>query len=106
MMYYHYIIMKHIQLLSEDDATVRTQITLTKKIKSLVEEHAKAQNESLSEYLRKAALIRWLVEHNEREERKKIAQEVLGSIDISQHPEWSTKERIYHWSRKIREEKT
>lgn len=92
-------------MLVPNDKSIRTQITLTKKIKSLIEEHARRQNESLSEYLRKAALIRLQLERNEREEREKVADQVIGSIDMTKHPEWSSERKIYEWSRKIREDK-
>ena len=49
--------MRNITLLSDDDKVVRTQITLTENLKKLIEERTVLKNESLSGYLRRAALL-------------------------------------------------
>lgn len=103
-MSYDYIIMKTITSLHQNDTPVRTQITLTKRIKKLLEENARKQNESLAEYLRKAALLRWLVEHDEQKHRERIAELAVGSIDLRKHPVWRSKKAVYNWSRKIRQQ--
>ena len=59
--------MINIQTLTADDKSVRTQITLTEQLKILVEGIAQEKGESLSEYLRKAAIVRLLVEETEKE---------------------------------------
>ena len=97
--------MRTIQLLSKNDEAVRTQITLTKKLKREVEKHAQKSGESLSEYLRKAAMIRVLVEDQSKEGLEQIVNRVIGSIDLKKHPVWKSKMGIYRWSRKIREER-
>ena len=92
-------------LIAWGDKTVRTQITLTKKIKEEVERRARKNGESMSEYLRKAAIVRI----NEEEKHKKhiddIAKKVIGSINLKNHPEWSSKEKVYKWVREIRRDK-
>jgi len=97
--------MLKIQRLSSDDKSVRTQITLTEQLKILVEGIAREKGESLSEYLRKAAMIRLLVEENEKQDLEKIALRAVGSVDLKKHPEWNTPKKVYDWVRKIREEK-
>lgn len=98
--------MINIQTLGPDDKTVRTQITLTEKLKALVEKDALAKGESLSEYLRKAAIERLKSEEDDKKSREKLANEVIGSIDLKNHPVWKTKKGIYKWVRKLREEES
>lgn len=96
--------MKSIPLLNQNDKSIRTQITLTKKIKDLVEKEAKKKRESLSEYLRKAALLRWLVEREKKENLKEISQRVIGCVDLNKHPQWQTKDKLQKWLRQLRQE--
>lgn len=104
MMYYNYIIMKTLQLTSDNDSVIRTQITLTQNIKKLVEDHARDQGESLSEYLRKAAMVRLLVENNDQIDLKKLAGRVIGSVDLKKHPEWRNEKEVQKWVRNLRSE--
>lgn len=103
-MYDDYIMIQVRQLLGNDDYPVRTQITLTNQIKRVVEDAASGIGESLSEYLRKAALIRVMLEKNEEKDRKKLALRVVGSLKDTKNPNWKDAKSIYKWSRKIREE--
>ena len=89
--------MKNLPLISDDDYAVRTQITLTKNIKKLVNKHARTTGESLSEYLRKAALVRILVESKDINDLKKLANRVVGSVDLKRHPEWRNEKEIQKW---------
>lgn len=97
--------MINIQTLTVDDKSVRTQITLTEQLKILVEGMAQEKGESLSEYLRKAAMIRLMVDEDRKQDLEKIALRAVGSLNLKKHPEWSTKDKVYKWVRKIREEK-
>ncbi|MDP3994710.1 MAG: hypothetical protein Q8P91_02685 [bacterium] len=94
-----------IQTLTKNDKSVRTQITLTQTLKYWVEKMANERGESLSEYLRKAAMIRLLLEREEKRDLENLAKRVIGSIDPAAHPEWSTMEKVDKWVRDIREEK-
>ena len=96
--------MIQIQTIGTNDKAVRTQITLTENLKSLVTDMANERGESLSEYLRRAALIKILLDKQEKEDLGKIADSLIGSIKMENHPIWKTKAGIYKWSRKIREE--
>jgi len=97
--------MINIQTLTADDKSVRTQITLTEQLKILVEGIAQEKGESLSEYLRKAAIVRLLVEETEKENLVNLAKRVMGSLNLDNHPEWKDKNSIQKWIRDIREEK-
>ena len=97
--------MINIQTLTNNDKSVRTQITLTEQLKILVEGIAQEKGESLSEYLRKAAIIRLLVEETEKENLVDLAKKVIGSINLDSHPEWKSRSSIQRWIRNIREEK-
>lgn len=91
-------------LSNNDDETVRTQITLTKGLKLLIEEKARQANQSLSEYLRRGAWISLLLEENESEELNKLASQVIGSVDVNKHPEWQTTSKVNNWVKKLRRE--
>jgi len=97
--------MINIRTLTGDDKSVRTQITLTEQLKILVEGMAQEKGESLSEYLRKAAMVRLLVEEDKKQDLEKIALRAVGSLDLKKHPEWKTQKKVYKWVRKIREGK-
>ena len=94
----------NVHLLTPDDKTIRTQITLTTHLKALIEQQAAHQGISLSEYLRQAALTKYQLEKQEKIDRKKLAEKLLGSINLKKHPEWSNSRKIYQWSRNIRKE--
>lgn len=96
--------MINLQTLSSNDKGIRTQITLTRHLKKMVEDVATIRGESLSEFLRKAALIRLSAEQKDSEDRKILAQKVIGSLKNTRNPAWKDKKSIYKWSRKIREE--
>jgi len=97
--------MINVQTLTSNDKTVRTQITLTLALKKAVEDVAENRGESLSEYLRKAAIIRLFLEKREKEDMKKLALEAVGSVDLKKNPKWNTRNKVYKWVRSIREEK-
>lgn len=97
--------MIQIQTLGVNDKAVRTQITLTNHLKSLVTDMASERGESLSEYLRRAALIKLLLDKQEKEDLEKVAKSLIGSIKLSNHPEWSTPNKVHRWVRSLREEK-
>lgn len=96
--------MIQIQKLTPDDKAVRTQITLTKNIKKEVENMAFLRGESLSEFIRKAAMLRLLLEDNKKQDLSQIAKKYIGSIDLSKNPNWSTEAKVEKWLRDIREE--
>lgn len=97
--------MINIQTLTSSDKPVRTQITLTEQLKILVEAIAQEKGESLSEYLRKAAIVRLLVEETEKENLVNLAKRVIGSLNLDNHPEWKSRSNIQKWIRNIREER-
>jgi hypothetical protein len=96
--------MRNIDLLSNQDKTIRTQITLTSQLKKAIEEKALLKGQSLSEYLRRAALLYILLEEDEKEELKKLADLAIGSVDLKKHPYWNTPKKVRSWVRNLRKE--
>ena len=87
------------------EENIRTQITLPRELKLQVEEQAAIYGESLAEYLRKAAVLRLEKDQQGLARRKKIADQVIGSLDLSKHPEWKDLESINAYVRELRRER-
>ncbi len=90
--------------LSLTNRHLRTQIVLTHEIKKILEKAARLSNENLSEYIRKAILIRYLIETNEKKQLEEVADKVIGSVNLDKHPEWKTKKSLQKWLRDLRKE--
>ena len=94
-------------LLRDRDTTVRTQISLTRSIKRAIEVKGKLLGESLSEYLRKAAVIRLLSEEEEDRELAAVANNFVGAGKWKKsHPNWKNKKAVDLWRKTIRGEWT
>lgn len=87
-----------------NDISVRTQITLTKKIKQLVEEKSVAMGISVSEYLRRAALVVATLDDQEDANMVSLGRKMIGAVDLSKHPEWKDKKSVNKWLSKLRSE--
>lgn len=87
-----------------DDISVRTQITLTKKIKELIEKKSVAMGISVSEYLRRAALVVATIDDQGKTDLMMLAKKVVGSVDLRKHPEWKDKKSVVKWQRDLRSE--
>ncbi|OGM26153.1 hypothetical protein A3D00_02930 [Candidatus Woesebacteria bacterium RIFCSPHIGHO2_02_FULL_38_9] len=80
----------------------RTQISLSPELKALIEARIALSQESFSEYLRKAAIIRMILEDVEKNELALIAKTIIGSIpknksgwkDIKDISKWQREERV------------
>lgn len=59
------------------------------------------KNESLSEYLRQAALLRMMLEDVERNDLKLIAKTVVGGVSKSKSG-WKNIKNIGEWQRQLR----
>ncbi|RLC34268.1 hypothetical protein DRH14_03360 [Candidatus Shapirobacteria bacterium] len=90
--------------LGQDDEIIRTQITLTTGLKKLIENNAKKKKQSLSEYLRRAALLNLLIDKGEEEDLDKLADRVVGSVNLKNHVEWKNKQAVNKWVRDLRSE--
>lgn len=88
----------------ENDEKIRAQVILTVALKNLIEAKKRITGETLSEYLRKAALLRFLAEEEEEMELKKLANLVVGSVSLKKHPRWKTKKELQAWLRNLRKE--
>jgi metal-responsive CopG/Arc/MetJ family transcriptional regulator len=67
---------------------VRTQITLPKRLKALIEKRAGQKQQSLSEYLRQASWQLLTQEEQNEKELGALADQAIGSVDLKKHPEW------------------
>lgn len=92
-------------MLQDQQANIRTQISLTRSIKKAIEVKARLLGESLSAYLRKAALIRLAAEEEEEKELKALARNFVGGAQWNKnHTNWTTKKSVKDWKKKIRNE--
>lgn len=92
-------------LLQDQETNVRTQISLTRTIKRAIEAKGRLLGESLSEYLRKAAVIRIMAEEEEDRELELLANNFVGAGKWEKtHLNWKNKEAVETWRKKIRRE--
>jgi len=91
-------------LLVKEQPNIRTQISLTPTIKKAIEAKKNLSGESLSAYLRKAAVLRLLVEEEEKKELERLSEVLIGSVALREHKEWRTKRKMQKWLRRLREE--
>lgn len=90
-------------LLQDQQTNIRTQISLTRTIKKAIEVKARLFGESLSAYLRKAALIRLAMEEEEEKELKTLARNFVGGSPWNRkHANWATRKSVKEWNKKIR----
>jgi len=78
--------MTTVNLLNQQDSTIRTQITLTESLKQLVEEKANLKGQSLSEYIRRALMLSLLVDKQQLVDLGKLADQLIGSVNIKKNP--------------------
>lgn len=81
--------------------TNRTQISLSTQLKALIKSQGALYGESLSEYLRKAALLRLALEEMERKELELTAEAVIGSIPKDKSG-WKKIKDVSKWQRQER----
>lgn len=92
-------------MLQDQQANIRTQISLTRAIKKAIEVKARLLGESLSEYLRKAALIRLASEEEEEKELKTLARNFVGGTRWNKkQTHWATAKSVKKWKVAIRNE--
>lgn len=80
---------------------LRTQISLSPALKKLIVERGSALDESMSEYLRRAAIIRMALEENEASDLKLIADAVVGKVSPKDSG-WKDIKDIAAWQRENR----
>ena len=96
--------MTNVNLLSKEDSTIRTQITLTESLKQLVEEKANLKGQSLSEYIRRALMLSLLVDKQHLVDLEKLADQLIGSVNIKKNPQWRNVSGVKKWVKKLRTE--
>lgn len=90
---------------SDNQSTIRTQISLTPSIKRAIEAKRRLTGESLSAYLRKAALIRLSLDDEEKKELKLLAKNFVGTLSWKKnHSNWKNKQSVKSWLNKLRSE--
>lgn len=93
-----------VNLLNQQDSTIRTQITLTESLKQLVEEKADLKGQSLSEYIRRALMLSLLVDKQQTIDLEKLANQLIGSVNSQKNPQWKTVSGVKKWVKKLRTE--
>jgi len=89
----------------ENDEKIRSQVVLTVRLKQRIEAKRRLTGENLSQYLRKAALLRLTIEEKEKEKLEELAQLVVGSVSLENHPEWQTRKKLNKWLKELRQER-
>lgn len=82
---------------------LRTQILLTPELRKRIETQLKDKEESLSEYLRKAAFLRLEQEEKKRQNLRIIAQKLIGKLNLKKYPDWMSRDKILRWQRSLRQ---
>jgi len=93
-----------VNLLNQQDSTIRTQITLTESLKQLVEEKANLKGQSLSEYIRRALMLSLLVDKQQSVDLEKLANQLIGSVNSQKNPQWKSVGSVKNWVKKLRTE--
>lgn len=81
--------------------TKRTQISLSPQLKALIKSQGSLYGESLSEYLRKAALLRLALEESAKKELELVAETVIGTVPKTKSG-WKRIANISKWQRQER----
>ena len=81
--------------------SLRTQISLSPQLRKLIDQQRAYSQESLSDYLRKAAILRMVAEEVEKKNLEQIAQAVIGKVSKSKSG-WRKTKDITVWQRKKR----
>lgn len=80
----------------------RTQISLSPQLKAIIESEGTLLKESLSEYLRKAAILRLLLQEIEKDKLTLVAESVIGKTPKNKGG-WKNIKNIVNWQRKQRQ---
>lgn len=81
----------------------RTQISLSPELKSLIESRGAALGESLSEYLRKAAILRLTLDEVDKRDLELLADITAGSVPKSQSG-WKNIKDVSRWQHNLRKD--
>lgn len=86
----------------ENDTKIRSQVVLTSSLKRVIEAKKRLTGETLSCYLRKAACLRILAESEEKKELENLAENIVGSVSLKNHPQWKNKKKLQEWIKDLR----
>lgn len=84
---------------------LRTQISLPPDLRLQIDEDRRRRRETLSEYVRKATRARLRKTDRKKIKLDRLLDSVIGSVDLSKHPEWDSRKKVMNWQREIRREK-
>lgn len=90
------------QVLEDKNYSIRTQISLSPTLKRLIDVKRKIWGESLAEYLRKAAVMRFAAEEAVEEEIKRVIKLTKGCIPKGKYLGLDRLAKIVKWQRKER----
>jgi len=79
----------------------RTQISLPNDLKALIDAYAAKYGESVSEYLRKAALVRMVIDDADKKDLERIANAVVGTIPKNKSG-WKNVKDLAKWQSNLR----
>ena len=81
---------------------LRTQISLSPQLRNLIDIQKVHMGESLSEYLRKAAILRMVAENIEKKDLNLVAEAIIGKV-LKNKSGWKKIKDVSGWQRKERE---
>jgi len=82
----------------------RTQISLSPEMRRIIEKKRMSSGESMSEYIRKAIIIRVKNEQFTEKDRMRAINAFVGAGKGKYHPHWSNKSKIIKWQREMRQD--
>lgn len=82
----------------------RTTITLPEELLYEIKKKALSERKTIKDVIQEH-LSRSLGYHDQDQRLKlhRLAETVVGSIDLSKYPQWKTKKELNKWLRKLRE---
>lgn len=83
----------------------RTQISLSPELKKLIESEGQLLKESLSEYLRKAAILRMVLDANKAKQLELVAEAVVGKVARNKSG-WKDIKNISLWQSNLRKDES
>lgn len=96
-------------VISQEPASIHTQIGLTPSLYQAAKQYSFMYDISLSELIRRSLQLKLRSEadkkNRRRQELKKLADKVIGSVKIGRdHPYWKDEASVEKWLRDIRSE--
>ena len=84
---------------------LRTQILIPADLREKIDKHRMQKNESLSEYLRRAAKLRLQKTRDRNTDLETISNKVIGKLDLKKYPQWRDYNKIIIWQKSLRKDR-